>query len=95
MIRRFRKRMTLASLKRHIDRRFATKADLHRFATKNDLRRFATKEDMTQLEVRTLARFAELMRRIESLDGKKSYREWCRDRKNRTRAARDAAAIRT
>jgi len=59
MIRRPRKRMTLASLKRHIDRRFATKADLRRFATKADLRRFATKADLLQFATKAdLRQFA-------------------------------------
>jgi hypothetical protein len=53
---RSRKRMTIAQLKRHVDRRFAdtrkqiercaTKDDLQRFATKDDLQRFATKDDL-------------------------------------------------
>ena len=54
--------MTIAQLKRHMDRRFdrlertkadrkdlrgfATKRDFRRFATKRDLRRFATKRDL-------------------------------------------------
>ncbi len=45
--------MTIAELKRHMDRRFdrlertkADKADLRRFATKKDLRRYATKKDL-------------------------------------------------
>ena len=79
MIRRSRKRMTLASLKRHIDRRFATKADFRRFATKNDLRRFATKKDLRRfatkndladLERRVDERFGRVMRQFESLNAK-------------------------
>ena len=86
MIRRPRKRMTLASLKRHIDRRFATKADLRQFATKADLRRFATKRDLRQfatktelrstkdavasLEARVEAGFAEVARQLDSLNQK-------------------------
>jgi len=71
--------MTLASLKRHIDRRFATKNDLRRFATKKDLRRFATKkdlerfatrDDMGKLETRMDARFGEMRRRFDSLNAK-------------------------
>ena len=59
MIRRPRKRMTLASLKRHIDRRFATKADLRQFATKADLHQFATKRDLCRFATkRDLRRFA-------------------------------------
>ena len=51
--------MTLASLKRHIDRRFATKDDLRRFATKDDLRRFATKKDLRRFATKKdLERFA-------------------------------------
>ena len=56
MMRRSAKRMTIASLKRHVDRRFtslrkdlrrcATKDDLRGFATKDDLRGFATKDDL-------------------------------------------------
>ena len=45
--------MTIAALKRHMDRRFdrlertkADKLDLRRFATKKDLRRFPTKTEM-------------------------------------------------
>ena len=44
--------MTVAQLKRHMDRRFdhlertkADRSDLKRFATKDDLKRFATKTD--------------------------------------------------
>ena len=71
--------MTLAGLKRHIDRRFATKADLRRFATKDDLRRFATKkdlvrfatkDDLTALETRMDARFGQMMRQFDSLNAK-------------------------
>ena len=54
MIRRPKKRMTLAGLKRHMDRRFdrlertkADKADVRRFATKRYLQQhFATKDDL-------------------------------------------------
>ncbi len=77
MIRRPRKRMTLASLKRHIDRRFATKADLRRFATKRDLRRFATKTEVrstkdavASLEARMEAGFAGVARQLDSLNQK-------------------------
>ena len=83
MIRRSHKRMTLAGLKRHIDRRFATKAYLRRFATKEDLRRFATKKDLrrfatkddlaaleTRMEARLDARFGQMMRQFESLNAK-------------------------
>jgi len=78
MIRRPRKRMTLALLKRHIDRRFATKADLRQFATKRDLRRFATKadlrfatkEDVAALEARMGAGFAGVARQLDSLNQK-------------------------
>jgi hypothetical protein len=44
-----REPMTIAELKRHMNRdlrRFATKKDLRRFATKKDLQRFATKRDL-------------------------------------------------
>ena len=59
MIRRSHKRMTLAGLKRHIDRRFATKAYLRRFATKEDLRQFATKKDLRRFATKkNLQRFA-------------------------------------
>ena len=59
MIRPSRKRMTLAGLKRHIDRRFATKAYLRRFATKEDLRQFATKKDLRRFATKkNLQRFA-------------------------------------
>ena len=65
-MRRSRKRMTLASLKRHMDRRFdrlqrtkADKTDLQRFATKKDLRRFATKADLRRFATKEdLQRFA-------------------------------------
>ena len=69
MIRRPHKRMTLASLKRHIDRRFATKADLRRFATKAELR-FATKQDVAVLEARMDAGFAGVARQLDSLNQK-------------------------
>ena len=62
MISSLREPVTIAQLKRYMDRRFdrlermkadkvdlrgfATKKDLHRFATKKDLRRFATKRDL-------------------------------------------------
>ena len=58
MIRRPRKRMTLASLKRHIDRRFATKADLRQFATKADLHQFATKRDLRRFATKAELRCA-------------------------------------
>lgn len=48
-----RELVTIAELKRHMDRRFdrlertkADRRDLRRFATKKDLRRFATKKEM-------------------------------------------------
>jgi len=51
--------MTIAQLKRYMDRRFdrlertkANKSDLRRFATKRDLMRFATKADMAQYVAR-------------------------------------------
>lgn len=58
--------MTLATLKRHMDRRFdrlqrtkADKTDLQRFATKKDLRRFATKADLRRFATKEdLQRFA-------------------------------------
>ena len=75
--------MTLVSLKRHIDRKFATKKDLRRFATKNDLRRFApkrdlrgfaTKDDLAALEARLEARMdvrvGQMMRQCESMGAK-------------------------
>ena len=72
MIRRSRKRMTIVQLKRHIDRRFATKNelqqlrnDLQRFATKDDLQRFATKDDLTAFEGRMNARFDDMTRQFE------------------------------
>ena len=67
MIRRSQKRMTLAELKRHMDRRFdrlertkADKADLRRFATKRYLQqRFATKDDLKRFATKDdLKRFA-------------------------------------
>ena len=64
MIRRSQKRMTLVSLKRHMDRRFAATA------SKKDLERFATKDDLATLETRMDARFGQVMRRLESLDEK-------------------------
>ena len=53
--------MTLVSLKRHIDRKFATK---------KDLRRFATKGDLAALEARLDRRFGEMMRQFESMGAK-------------------------
>lgn len=56
--------MTIAELKRHMDRRFdrlertkADKRDLRRFATKKDFRRFATK---TKKDLRRFATKAEM-----------------------------------
>ena len=87
--------MTIAQLKRHVDRRFAntrrelqrfaTKDDLRRFATKKDLRRFATKEDFSGLETRMNAGFGEVARRFDSLNAKmesmfKSLKEAIADR---------------
>ena len=47
MIRAPKRRMTIAQLKRHMDRRFAmTNKRLQRCATKEDLQRCATKEDL-------------------------------------------------
>ena len=52
--------MTIAALKRHMDRRFdrlertkADKLDLRRFATTKDLRRFATKKDLRRFATKT------------------------------------------
>ena len=53
--------MTLVSLKRHIDRKFATKVDL---------RRFATKDDLAALERRMDVRFGQMMRQFESMGAK-------------------------
>jgi hypothetical protein len=58
--------MTIAELKRHMDRRFdrlertkADKRDLRRYATKKDLRQFATKADLRQFATKAdLRRFA-------------------------------------
>jgi hypothetical protein len=58
--------MTIATLKRHMDRRFdrlqrtkVDKSDLARFATKEDLKRFATKEDLKRFATKEdLKRFA-------------------------------------
>jgi hypothetical protein len=52
--------MTIAQLKRHMDRRFAnTRRELQRFATKDDLRRFATKKDLRRFATKEdLRRFA-------------------------------------
>ena len=51
--------MTIAQLKRYMDRRFdrlertkANKSDLRRFATKRDLERFATKADLAKYVAR-------------------------------------------
>lgn len=65
MIPRSKKRMTLAGLKRHIDRRCATKADLRRFATKNDLRQVERR-----LETRMDVRFTDVHRQFQSLGDK-------------------------
>lgn len=65
--------MTIAELKRHMDRRFdrlertkADKADLRRFATKKDLQRYATKKDLrrfaTKKDVRRFATKKDLRR---------------------------------
>lgn len=67
MIPRPRKRMTIAQLKRHMDRRFSnTRRELQRSATKNDLRRFATKKDLqrfaTKEDVRRFASKQDLRR---------------------------------
>jgi hypothetical protein len=61
--------MTVAELKRHIDRRFLTKRgfrrelkrELTRFATKDDLQSFATKDDLSELNRRMLALHAQTM----------------------------------
>jgi hypothetical protein len=77
-----RKRMTIAQLKRHMDRRFAntrkelrrsaTKDDLRRFATKKDLERFATKEDLERYATKEdlAIGFGEVARRLDSLNAK-------------------------
>ena len=58
--------MTIAQLKRHIDRRFAdTRKQLQRCATKEDLRRFATKDDLTASEARMNARLGDMTRQVE------------------------------
>jgi hypothetical protein len=85
MIRRPRTRMTVAQLKRHMDRRFdhldrtmvdksdlagfATKDDLKRFATKDDLKRYATKDDLRN-ELKRFATKAEMDRGFASLNAK-------------------------
>jgi hypothetical protein len=51
-------------------KRFATKDDLKRFATKDDLKRFATKDDLNGLATRTDYQFAEVFRRLDSLNDK-------------------------
>jgi hypothetical protein len=66
MISPLREPVTIAELKRHMDRRFdrlertkADKSDLRRFATKKDLRRFATRKDLRRYATRKdLRRFA-------------------------------------
>jgi hypothetical protein len=58
--------MTIAQLKRYMDRRFdrlertkANKSDLRRFATRRDLKRFATKSDLKRFATkRDLEQFA-------------------------------------
>ena len=66
-----REPMTIAELKRYMDRRFMTREefrrDLRRFATKRDLRRFATKQELRRFTVDIKRHFRVL---IESLEQK-------------------------
>jgi hypothetical protein len=68
-----REPVTIAELKRHMDRRFdrlertkADKSDLRRFAAKSDLRRFAAKTDLrrfaTKMDLRRFATKKDLRR---------------------------------
>ena len=78
--------MTIAQLKRHMDRRFdrlertkADKADLAQFARKTDLRRFATKADLRRFATKKdLRRFA-ARRDLRRFATKKDARRWHAD----------------
>jgi hypothetical protein len=76
--------MTVAELKRHIDRRFLTKRgfrrelkrELTRFATKDDLKAFATKDDLKRFATKDdLKRFAtkDDLKRFATKDDLKRY----------------------
>ena len=77
-----REPVTIAELKRHMDRRFdrlertkADKRDLRRFATRKELRRFASKTDLRQFATKSdLRRFAtKTEMRLWSVDIKRYF----------------------
>src|SRR5712691_1866001 len=68
---RSRKRMTIAQLKRHVDRRFAdTRKQIERCATKDDLQRFATKDNLAALETRMNATLGDVTSGLDGLNAK-------------------------
>jgi hypothetical protein len=95
MISSLREPMTIAALRRHMDRRFdrlertkadkgdlrqfATKKDLRQFATKKDLRRFATKKDLRRFATKTDLRRFATKTDLRRFATKTEMRHWSVD----------------